>query len=90
MKEEITKLALDKGFAQSSKMPYLDAYYMWLCLLHKWLREKHNTRIEITMDQGEAKATITERNDSKYHIGGCESYQEALERSGLAALRILK
>jgi len=90
MKEELIRVAREKGFTEELMQWTVDPYYTWLCLLHKWLRENHNISIEVTMRKGVASAVIVEENNSKYHIGECGSYQEALERSALASLRILK
>ena len=54
MKEELIKLAKEKGFisdiiGKSVEAEYStkDFYYLWMCELHKWIREVHNIHIEI-------------------------------------------
>lgn len=50
MKEQLIKLAEEKGFfqdftAMQISYGHLDIDYLWMCELQKWLRDKHNIDI---------------------------------------------
>lgn len=96
MKEQLIQLAKDKGFislvigksvtAKYSNNPY---YYLWLCELQKWLREKHHRHINIrhlgsnffvTLSGGEH---VNLGNQFRY-------YEEALEKGLQEQLKKIK
>ena len=94
MKEELIKLAKEKGFisdiiGKSVEAEYStkDFYYLWMCELHKWLREVHNIHIEV-------KHTLI--NEYSSYVNGeviyihFKSYEQALEEGIKAALKLIK
>ena len=105
MKEQLIKLANDKGFtshiigkAVDAKHSNKDFYHLWMCELQKWLREVHNIDIDIT------RCNVQNHNDGvgyqyEYITPVIESisdfkiyktYEEALEKGLQEALKLIK
>lgn len=52
MKEKIVNIAYEKGFINSGDLDVFDGskpndYYLWMCLLQKWLRVERYIHVEI-------------------------------------------
>jgi len=115
MKEKLEELAKEKGFAGESyyieTFPFENtrerlneveeiSYYLWLCELQKWLREKHQNNVIINP----IADTVTKECDLKYtrklYIYGIlqggllvhvyTTYQQALEEGLFEALKLVK
>ena len=93
MKDQLIKKAKDLGFNQSPKMPYLEAYYMWMSLLQKWLRDEHNIQINSWYDEDAGYQVMWEVMDGKgnyakaYHY---TTYDKALEKGLTEAMKLIK
>lgn len=52
MKDELIELSKEKGFLSRDRLVsvYDSYYYLWMCELQQWLREKHDIEINIPCD----------------------------------------
>ena len=106
MKEQLIKLAKEKGF--SNKVNYKEgifyaedilednkAYYLWLCLLQRWLREKKD--VFVCVESGYDRMGKYNRGFNLDVNGGSiyddndvfEEYEEALERGLIRGLELI-
>ena len=104
MKEKLIKLATEKGFKSELLQRDLsddNYYYLWCCLLQKWLREKHCFIIDITGDFIYCEDSHINVFSGTYDVEiftkeGFEpiyynkSYKEAQEKALLKCLQIIK
>jgi len=99
MKEEIVKLAKEKGFLLDinhitcfSSNYVIDIYYLWLCELQKWLRDERSINMDIEFDnyQGIDEYFCTVRNPISSYSGLHYSYEDALEKGCFEALKLVK
>ena len=107
MNYEIVKLAKEKGFSNkvnnAEGIYYAEdilednkAYYLWICLVQKWLREEHHL-IVIVAYQYEHDSTpysywIYKENNSlplNQWINDLKTYEEALELGLIEALKLI-
>lgn len=102
MKEQLIKLAKEKGFESImynqliihriwTKLEDSHAYYLWLCELQKWLREKHVKIISVEFELDCYEVYI----DEKYYVGSYGlgktflAYKQALEKGVFEALKLI-
>lgn len=97
MKEQLIQLAKDKGFislvigksatAKYSNKPY---YYLWLCELQKWIREKHRRHINIQCLGSNFFVTLS-GSGGHVNLGNqFRYYEEALEKGLQEHLKKIK
>ncbi len=80
-KQELIKLATDKGFTSKiigksvdNKSIEKDFYYLWMCELQKWLRDTHNIDIIIKPWTGD---NIGEKNyAADIYLFGTRTYKK--------------
>ena len=92
MKDELIKLALQKDF-----LFIVDSYYLWMCELQKWLRDKHNIHININteLDDGNIEYgvdiyTIDRKNFNCEYVGIDYTFDKVLEKGLFEALKLIK
>ena len=90
MKEQLIKKAKELGFNQSPKMPYLEAYYMWMCLLQKWLRDEHRIIVIPTEDSGKYICFYKSSETIYFTTVNFKTYEQALEKGLTEAMKLIK
>lgn len=102
MKEEIIKKSkslgfISKVFSEAEITSELD-YYLWMCELQKWLREKHNIDVYVVPNGSRNKSI----NENLYHpilwlkdeyqseLHYEKKYELALEKVLFEALKLIK
>ena len=107
MKNELMELSQDKGFLSRDEYVNvtLDYYYLWMCELQQWLREKHNCIVECnfvkqeginllkyesTIDYYGINWEIEQTENYDFVSSLYETYEEALEESLKQALQLIK
>ena len=108
MKEELIQLAEHKGFAplishelhiikNLSSIGDEDVYYIFLCELQKWLREKHGIHVEIKLDIILNPPFFSKRiirlsgcaSETGLHSYEFKTHEQALEHGLLEGLKLL-
>lgn len=102
MKEELISLAKEKGFMAIllRPIPYKEGtrwyslesirYYVWMCELQKWLREKHEIYLSVVSTNKTAhRYFFNEDYDTIYPIW-YKSYEEALEEGLKEGLKLIE
>ena len=104
--KKLIELAKEKGFI-SERISFLLTllkngekrqieywYYIWMCELQKWLRDKHQIEIEIHFNEltskyriGYISAILDEKLDI---IKEFKIYEQALEKSLIESLKLIK
>ena len=108
MKEKLIKLAKENGFSQGrfEDIPYRtlksnvyvndEAYYLWLCLLQKWLLEEHKINIPLWVNHSGWWWELEKDNGtliSSQDITETDFFQakeESLEKGCYEALLLIK
>ena len=117
MKEQLIKLAKEKGFDEWLEIPYQDdndgwtyyyephnddrCYYLWMCELQKWLRDKHFLHIYVVPygeNEGWILANIrnlkldllVDKKDIEARMHSFNTYEQALEKGLFESLKLLK
>ncbi len=113
MKEEIIKLAKEKGFepislAARGYQNYYDTYkhdsieyYLWLCELQKWLRERYKigflpshmgnlSKFFIYFLNKDYNDPDVEDGSPEFETDWCKKYDKALESGCFEALKLIK
>lgn len=106
MKDELMKLSQDKGFL--SRDAYVNVtlsyYYLWMCELQQWLREKHNILVTIDCDpdvyNGKINYITSVRNCNRnsdalgvriaHGFSMFQYYETALEQGLFVGLNLIK
>ncbi len=92
MKEQLIKLTNELDFYTEVGYCTNSKYYLWLCELQKWLREKHNIIISVMFELNTYEIYI----DNGYDVGSFglnkvwKTYEEALEAGLFEALKLIK
>lgn len=103
MKEKLISLAKEKGFMAIllRPIPYKEGtrwyslesirYYIWMCELQKWLREKHEIYLAVLSNNENAhRYVFGEGINSKRYATWYKTYEEALEEGLKQGLMLIK
>ena len=97
MKEELINRAFELGFKGGNILELFDSekpndYYLWMCLLQKWLREEHNIHLEVIPNEEQWHTVMYPLVciDDAGHYGDHKTYELALERGLIEALKLIK
>lgn len=86
----LIKLSAEKGFLSKDKLVGVNTsyWYLWLCELQKWLRNKHNIEIAVQwFDKGYVYAVNKKPfKANTYKVNLIDSYEQALEEACYQAL----
>lgn len=94
---DLVKLASNKGFISRNNLIKVnnDYYYLWLCELQKWLREKHNIIVYLSPVLPDVKEwgilifqvkSIESLDDFRFY----KTYKLALEKGLQKALKLIE
>lgn len=99
MKEELIKQSEEKGFISRDRLVKVNEsyYYLWMCELQKWLRDKHNIDVQapcIRFNSLKVKGyqyAITSDNYQQFtQEGDYNTYEQALEQGLIEGLKLIK
>lgn len=92
---ELMQLASEKGFFSYDRLVrvYKHHYYLWMCELHKWVRDTHKIHVVVDRDQEYWKYELyTIHNGNKHIPRGFPNYinyEVAFEIGLLEALKLI-
>ena len=99
MNKKLIKLSKEKSFISRDNLikPSLNYYYLWMCELQQWLREKYEIIIvilpftlenrDITYEYTNYSNKVEEELD--HGDGPFDTYEVALEAALISALKLL-
>lgn len=102
MNIDLVNLSKEKGFTikniEEEKMEYIiTKYYLWMCRLQQWLRDKHECIIVILPFLLEDESLTYEYTNYSNHIqeeldhgdGPFDTYEIALEAALISAVKLI-
>jgi len=100
MKEQLINLAKAKNFQPEwinsfpSDMQNNICYYLWMCELQKWLREKHNIHIlihyNVFSEKYRIEYIIHMDRELEEEYPEVKTFEQALEKGLFEALKLIK